>query len=87
MTVPDCSFDRTGRESQRFDESRALPATFGHARPESGRVSNSPYPGTHLGKSAPPFSLGLISLRANERRCNGLTLVSRPEMEGMDESK
>jgi hypothetical protein len=32
-------------------------------------------------------SLGLLGLRANERRCDGFTLVSRPEMGGTDESK
>jgi hypothetical protein len=87
VTVPDCSFDRTGRESQRFDEFRAPSRNVRSRRPESGRVSNSPYPGIHLGKSAPPFSLGLIGLRANERPGSGLTLLGRPEMEGMDGSK
>jgi len=39
------------------------------------------------GTSSAAVSLGLRGLLANERRCNGLTFVGRPEMEGTDESK
>ena len=37
--------------------------------------------------SSAAVSLDLIGLLANERRCNGLTFVGRPGMEGTDESK
>jgi hypothetical protein len=70
-----------------------IPAAFGRARSEPARV---PFPTLFIGDppvqvcgtshrhstSSAAVSLGLIGLRANERRCNGFTLVSRPEMEG-----
>jgi len=77
---------------------RPIPATFGHARSEPLRVA---VPDGSLGDpswqvrsaihrhttSSAAVSLGPIGLRANERRCNRFKLVSRPEMEGTDESE
>ena len=77
---------------------RPIPATFGHARSEPLRVA---VPDGFLGDpswqvrtaihrhttSSAAVSLGPIGLRANERRCNRFKLVSRPEMEGTDESE
>jgi hypothetical protein len=50
------------------------------------RFQTSVYPGTHPGKSAPPYFLALMGLRANERRCNGLTLEAGRKGRGIDES-
>jgi hypothetical protein len=70
-----------------------IPAAFGHLRSEPPRA---PFPTLFIGDppvqvcgtchrhatSSAAVSLGLLGLRANERRCNAFTLVSRPEMEG-----
>ena len=89
MTVPDCLFDRTGRESQRFDESRVRSRSV-RSRPSwasSGCVSNSLYPGTHLGRSAPPFSLGLIACGPMNDGAMDSRLSAGRKWRGRDESK
>jgi hypothetical protein len=83
VTDPDCSFRRPAEGNGSMSPA-PVPATFGHGCSAPVRVA-LPAPlsqGLIWAKSAPPFSLDLIGLRANERRCNGLSLVSRPEMEG-----